>query len=160
VAAALGAEPAQVVFTSGGTESDNLAVIGAAAAAAHHGGAMLVAVSAVEHKAVLAAAHQVRHQGGEEIILPVLSTGQLDLDALDAALARKPAVVSVMWVNNETGARQPIEEIAERCTRAGVLLHTDAVQAFGKVPVAIATFPALFSPSPATRSAPPRGSVP
>ena len=137
VAAALGAEPAQVVFTSGGTEADNLAVIGAASAALHRGRAMLVAVSAVEHKAVLAAAHQVRHLGGEEIILPVLPSGQLDLDALDAALDRQPAVLSVMWVNNETGARQPIEEIAERCSRAGVLLHTDAVQAFGKVPVTI-----------------------
>lgn len=137
VAAALGAEPAQVVFTSGGTEADNLAVIGAAAAAAHHGGAMLVAVSAVEHKAVLAAAHQVCHQGGGEVILPVLPSGQLDLDALESALSRKPAVVSVMWVNNETGARQPIEEIAERCRRAGVLLHTDAVQAFGKIPMSM-----------------------
>ncbi len=137
VAAALGVEPTQVVFTSGGTEADNLAVIGAASAAAHHGGAMLVAVSAVEHKAVLAAAHQVCHQGGEEIILPVHPNGQLDLNALEAALARNPAVVSVMWVNNETGARQPLEEIAERCSRSGVLLHSDAVQAFGKVPVAI-----------------------
>jgi len=135
VAAALGTEPSQVVFTSGGTEADNLAVIGAASAARHHGGAMLVAVSAVEHKAVLAAAHQVHHEGGEEIILPVLPDGRLDLEALDAALARRPAVVSVMWVNNETGVCQPIADIAERCSRAGVLLHTDAVQAFGKVPV-------------------------
>jgi cysteine desulfurase len=137
VATAVGAEPTQVVFTSGGTEADNLAVIGAALAARHHGRPMLVAVSACEHKAVLAAAHQVCHLGGEEIILPVLAGGQLDLDALDRALSRKPAVVSVMWVNNETGARQPVEAIAERCTTAGVLLHTDAVQAFGKVPVAI-----------------------
>ncbi len=141
VAAAVGAEPAQVVFTSGGTEADNLAVIGAAQAARHQGRAMLVAVSASEHKAVLAAAHQVCHLGGEEIILPVGSDGQLDLDALSAALARAPAIVSVMWVNNETGARQPIEEIAERCSRAGVLLHSDAVQAFGKVPVAIQQLP-------------------
>jgi cysteine desulfurase len=116
-------------------------VIGAALAARHQGRPMLVAVSACEHKAVLAAAHQVCHLGGEEIILPVLPTGQLDLDALDRALSRKPAVVSVMWVNNETGARQPVEDIAERCTRAGVLLHTDAVQAFGKVPVAIQHLP-------------------
>ena len=137
VAVALGAEPTQVVFTSGGTEADNLAVIGAASAAVHHGFPMLVAVSAVEHKAVLAAAHQVCHLGGEEIILPVLGQGQLDLDALDTALARKPAVVSVMWVNNETGACQPMDAIAERCSTAGVLLHSDAVQAFGKVPVAI-----------------------
>ena len=141
VAAAVGAEPTQVVFTSGGTEADNLAVIGAAQAAKHQGRAMLVAVSACEHKAVLAAAHQVCHLGGEEIILPVRSDGQLDLDALSAALDRAPAIVSVMWVNNETGARQPIEEIAERCSTAGVLLHSDAVQAFGKVSVAIQHLP-------------------
>jgi cysteine desulfurase len=141
VAAAVGAEPSQVVFTSGGTEADNLAVIGAALAARHHGRAMLAAVSAVEHKAVLAAAHYVAHLGGEEIVLGVDSDGLLDQDALEAALARNPAVVSVMWVNNETGVRQPVEEIARRCAAAGVLLHSDAVQAFGKVPVALTDLP-------------------
>lgn len=141
VAAALGAEPAQVIFTSGGTEADNLAVIGAATAAQHHGRPMLVAVSAVEHKAVLAAAHQVKQLGGEELVLPVDSDGQLDLAALDAALGRNPAVVSVMWVNNETGVRQPIEAIAGQCHRAGVLLHCDAVQAFGKLPVTLTSLP-------------------
>src|SRR5687768_1221594 len=141
VAAALGAEPSQVVFTSGGTEADNLAVIGAALAARHHGRPMLAAVSAVEHKAVLAAAHQVAYLGGEEIVLAVDSDGLLDQHALEAALARHPAVVSVMWVNNETGVRQPVEEIARRCAAAGVLLHSDAVQAFGKVPVALKDLP-------------------
>src|SRR5687768_6284286 len=141
VAAALGAEPSQVVFTSGGTEADNLAVIGAALAARHHGRPMLAAVSAVEHKAVLAAAHHVAHLGGEEIVLAVDSDGLLDQHALEAALARRPAVVSVMWVNNETGVRQPVEEIARRCAAAGVLLHSDAVQAFGKVPVALKDLP-------------------
>lgn len=141
VAAAIGAEPAQVVFTSGGTEADNLAVIGAALAAQHQGHPMVAAVSAVEHKAVLAAAHQVKQLGGEELVLPVDGDGQLDLAALDAALARRPAVVSVMWVNNETGIRQPIEEIADRCEHAGVLLHSDAVQAFGKLPLSLAELP-------------------
>ncbi len=141
VAAAIGAEPAQVVFTSGGTEADNLAVIGAALAAQHHGRPMLVAVSAVEHKAVLAAAHQVKQLGGEELVLPVDTDGQLELAALDAALARRPAVVSVMWVNNETGIRQPIEEIAGHCQHAGVLLHSDAVQAFGKLPLSLVELP-------------------
>src|ERR1043166_217676 len=141
VAQAVGAEPTQVVFTSGGTEADNLAVIGAALAARDHGKPMLVAVSAVEHKAVLGAAHEVKHLGGEEVILPVDRDGQLDLDGLNAALARHPAVVSVMWVNNETGIRQPVEEIAARCERAGVPLHSDAVQAFGKLPVAVKELP-------------------
>jgi cysteine desulfurase len=141
VASAVGADPAQVIFTSGGTEADNLAVIGAASAAAHHGLPRLVAVSTVEHKAVLAAAHWVKQSGGEELLLPVEADGRLDLAALDVALQRHPAVVSVMWVNNETGVRQPIEEIASRCQRAGVLLHSDAVQALGKVPIALRELP-------------------
>ncbi len=141
VAAAVGAEPSQVVFTSGGTEADNLAVVGAALAARQHGRPMLVAVSAIEHKAVLAAAHYVAHLGGEEIALPVDRDGQLDLDALDGALARRPAVVSVMWVNNEVGCRQRLEVIAERCHAAGALLHSDAVQAFGKVSIDLGSLP-------------------
>ena len=138
VAEAVGAEPSQVVFTSGGTEADNQAVIGAALAARDRGAPMLAAVSAVEHKAVLAAAHAVCHLGGREIILPVDANGQLELDALDRALAERPAVVSVLWVNNETGAVQPVTEIADRCCAAGAVFHTDAVQAFGKVPVSVA----------------------
>jgi cysteine desulfurase len=137
VAAAVGAEPNQVVFTSGGTEADNLAIIGSALAARDHGRRMLVAVSATEHKAVLAAAHAVKHLGGEEEILPVNRQGVVDLDALGAALAKSPATVSVMWVNNETGRVQPIQEIAERCREAGCSFHTDAVQAFGKIPVSV-----------------------
>jgi cysteine desulfurase len=141
VASAVGAEPTQVVFTSGGTEADNLAIIGAALAARDRGHPMLAAVSTVEHKAVLAAAHHVVHLGGEEILLPVDGNGLLDMDGLGAALDRKPAVVSVMWVNNETGVRQPMEDIVRRCAEARVLLHSDAVQAFGKVPVALRDFP-------------------
>lgn len=137
VAEAVGAEPGQVVFTSGGTEADNLALIGAALAARDRGGRMAVAVTAVEHKAVLAAAHAVRHLGGEETILPVDADGLVDLAALDAALAAGPAVASIMWVNNETGLIQPVEQIAARCRDAGALFHTDAVQAFGKVPVSL-----------------------
>src|SRR5688500_9191258 len=121
VAAALGAEPAQVVFTSGGTEADNLAVVGAALAARKDGRAPRVAVSAVEHKAVLAAAHHVAALGGAEELLPVTPDGAVALEGLDAALVRRPAMVSVMWVNNETGAIQPVEEIGRRCRAAGVI---------------------------------------
>ncbi len=141
IAAAAGAEPSQVIFTSGGTEADNLGILGAALAARDRGGLMCAAVSAIEHKAVLAAAHAVCHLGGSEVILPVDGRGVLDLDALDAALADRPAVVSVMWVNNEVGVVQPVDEIAARCCEAGVAFHTDAVQAFGKVPVSMATLP-------------------
>jgi len=137
VATAVGAEPNQVVFTSGGTEADNLAIIGAALAARDRGGPFRVAVSATEHKAALAAAHAVKHLGGEEVILPVAASGQVDGAALDKALARGVAVVSVMWVNNEVGTVQPVAELATRCCDAGVSFHSDAVQAFGKVPVSL-----------------------
>src|SRR6266702_2974561 len=137
VAEALGAEPSQVIFTSGGTEADNLAVIGCALAARDRGGPFRVAVSAVEHKAVLAAAHAVRHLGGEEIVLPVNASAMVEEDALAEALARGVAVVSVMWVNNEVGAIQPVARLAARCRAAGVPFHSDAVQAFGKVPVSL-----------------------
>ena len=133
VAQALGAEPGQVVFTSGGTEADNLAVIGPALAARKRDAAMAVVVSAVEHKAVLAAAHAVVELGGQEIVLAVTRQGIVQMDALDEALIHRPAVVSIMWVNNETGVIQPIQEIAHRCQAAGVPFHTDAVQALGKV---------------------------
>src|SRR3989441_13358086 len=98
VATALGAEPNHVVFTSGGTEADNLAIIGAALAARDRGGPFRVVVSATEHKAALAAAHAVSHLGGEEILLAVDAAGGVDTAALDQALARGVAIVSVMWV--------------------------------------------------------------
>ena len=139
VATAVGAEPNQVVFTSGGTEADNLAIIGAALASRDRGGPFRVAVSAAEHKAGLAAAHAVKHLGGEEIVLPVTASGLVDTAALEAALTRGGgvAVVSVMWVNNEVGTVQPVAQVATRCCDSGVLFHSDAVQAFGKVPVSL-----------------------
>jgi cysteine desulfurase len=141
VAEATGAEPNQVVFTSGGTEADNLGIVGAALAARERGGAMCAVVSATEHKAILAAAHAVCHLGGREVLLPVDREGTVDLEALDAALAERPAVVSIMWVNNEVGTVQPVREIAARCGAAGVIFHTDAVQAFGKLPVSLRDLP-------------------
>jgi cysteine desulfurase len=146
IADALGGdvEPGQVIFTSGGTEADNLAVIGSALAARDRGGPFRVAVSAVEHKAVLAAAHAVAHLGGEEIILPVDGTGLVSEDALQRALARGVAVVSVMWVNNEVGTVQPVGRLAARCREAGASFHVDAVQAFGKIPVSLGDVPCTF----------------
>jgi len=141
VARAAGAEPNQVIFTSGGTEADNLGVVGAALAARDRGESMCVVVCATEHKAILAAAHAVCHLGGREALLPVDAGGRVDLDALDAALAERPAVVSVMWVNNEVGTVQPVTEIAARCHAAGTVFHTDAVQAFGKLPVSMRDLP-------------------
>jgi cysteine desulfurase len=126
-----------VVFTSGGTEADNLAVIGACFRARSLGQPMLAAVAATEHKAVLAAAHEVKHQGGQEVVLAVDQDGILDLRGLDQTLEQRPTIVSVMWVNNETGVIQPVAEIAARCRSAGVLFHSDLVQAFGKIPVSL-----------------------
>ena len=134
VAAALGVEPGNVVFTSGGTEADGLAVAGAALAARLVGRPFRVAVSAIEHKAVLGAAHWIEALGGEAIVLPVDRHGLLDRGALAEALARGVAVVSVMWVNNEVGVVQDVGAIAELCRAAGTAFHTDAVQAVGKVP--------------------------
>src|SRR6266568_2709511 len=115
-----GAEPSQVIFTSGGTEADNLAVIGCALAARDHGGPFRAAVSAIEHKAVLAAAHALTRLGGEEIVLPVNASGTVEEDALAEALTRGAAVVSVMWVNNEVGVIQPVARLAARCRAESV----------------------------------------
>ncbi|MGD0485373.1 MAG: cysteine desulfurase family protein [Gemmatimonadales bacterium] len=142
VAAAVGAEPREVVFTSGGTEADNLAVLGLAAAAAPGGdwsGLHLVS-SPTEHKAVLAALHEAERRGACVTLLPVDRGGLVELAALDAALAGKlpggkPALVSVMWINNEVGTLQPVGAIAERCRAAGVPFHSDGVQALGKVAI-------------------------
>jgi cysteine desulfurase len=146
VADALGVATDEVVFTSGGTEADNLAIVGSCLAARATGRRMLAAVAATEHKAILASAHAVKDLGGEERLLPVGPDGRLDVGALREVLAERPAIVSVMWVNNETGVIQPIGDIAAQCAAAGVAFHTDMVQAFGKIraslqecPVALAT---------------------
>jgi len=157
VAGALDVGPEDVVFTSGGTEADNLAVLGACLRARALGRPMSAVATATEHKAVLAAAHEVKHLGGEEALLPVDRDGLLDLAALDAALAWRPTVVSVMWVNNETGVVQPVAEIARRCAAAGTLFHSDLVQAFGKVPVSLAAVRADLATISAHKIGGPKG---
>ncbi|NIM50113.1 MAG: aminotransferase class V-fold PLP-dependent enzyme [Gemmatimonadales bacterium] len=141
IAEVIGVEPGDVLFTSGGTEADNLAVLGTALAARSAGRPFAVAVSAIEHKAVLASAKAVERLGGEAIILPVGDTGQVDLDAVGAALEQGVALLSVMWVNNEVGIVQDIPELARRAAAANTPFHTDAVQALGKVPCSIADQP-------------------
>lgn len=132
LAAVIGAAPAEIVFTRGGTEADNLAVLGVAA----HDPSRPVAVAAVEHKAVLAAARAAG--GGRLLAIPVDRDGVVEVDALAEILReRRPALVSVMWANNEVGAVQPVERIAAMCAEAGVPFHSDAVQALGKLPVRV-----------------------
>jgi cysteine desulfurase len=135
LAEALGARRREMVFVRGGTESDNLAILGRVDAVRACGDDPVVAVSAVEHKAVLQTARAVAADGGEMHTVPVDRTGALDMDALDEVLEREPCILSVMWVNNEVGVIQPIAAIAERARARGVHVHTDAVQAVGKIPV-------------------------
>jgi cysteine desulfurase len=141
VAAAVGAEPDWVYFTSGGTEADNLAVLGGALASRAAGRPFRVAVSAVEHKAVHAAAHAVEALGGQAAELGVDADGVVDVDALDEALAAGADLAAVMWVNNETGVIQHVRTLAERCSAAGAWFISDAVQALGKVPCSVADLP-------------------
>lgn len=137
VAGVLGAQPCEIHFTRGGTESDNLAILGRAGAIRRAGEGPVVAVSAVEHRAVLDAADAVSEDGGETVRIPVTADGTVDGDAVNACLEREPAVMSVMWVNNEVGMRLPVEAVARLCREAGVAFHTDAVQAVGKVEVRV-----------------------
>lgn len=120
----------RVIFTSGGTEANNLALRGLVGDPPGH-----VLVSAIEHPSVLGAAEHLEQRGFTVERLPVTRDGLVDVDALRAALRPDTRLVSVMFVNNETGVIQPLAEIAAICTAAAVPLHTDAVQAVGKVPV-------------------------
>jgi cysteine desulfurase len=141
VSAAVGADPKWVYFTSGGTEADNLAVLGGALAARAAGRPFAVAYTAIEHKAVHGAAHAVEDLGGTAIPLPVDSTGLVDRHALDEALARGVSIIAIMWVNNETGVLQDVRAIAARCAAAGAWLVCDAVQALGKIPCVVTDLP-------------------
>jgi cysteine desulfurase len=139
VAALLHAEPAEIVFTSGGTESDGLAIRGALEA---RGGRSHLVTTAVEHPAVLEAAARARGAGTRVTILPVDSHGLVDPAGVEAALTPDTALVSVMAANNETGTLLPVAEIAAICRSRGVPFHTDAVQAAGKVTIDLAKLPA------------------
>ncbi len=136
VAAQLGADAREIVFTSGATESNNIAIQGAARHAAAMGDARRRIVTvATEHKCVLESVAATAAEGFEPVFLPVRGDGLLDLGALEAALAVPTLLVSVMAVNNETGVIQDVSAIAALAKRAGALLHTDIAQAVGKIPL-------------------------
>jgi cysteine desulfurase len=129
----IGSQASEVVFTSGATESNNLAILGAAASAPLHRRRILV--SAVEHKCVLAAAETLKSSGFEVARVPVLSDGVVDLAALVEFLDDSTAIVCVQAASNEIGTVQPIDEVAQLVHRRGALLHCDAAQAGGRIPI-------------------------
>ena len=127
IAAVIGADPDEIIFTSGATEANNLAILGIARAAA--AGRRRIVVSAIEHKCVLAAARAAAEEGFEVITVPVGANGIVDSSAIAAATDARTALVSVMAVNNEVGTVQPLREIAAVCEAAGAVFHCDAAQA-------------------------------
>jgi cysteine desulfurase len=138
VAALLGADPAEIVFTSGGTESLNHAFRGIFEA---QPGKRHFVTTAVEHSAVQALVAWLRQHGATVTLLGVDATGRLDLGALEAALGPDTALLSVMAASNETGVLFPLEEVARIARAKGVLLHTDATQAVGRVPIDLKRLP-------------------
>jgi cysteine desulfurase len=142
VARLLGAKPHEIIFTGGGTESDNLAVIGLARANASRG--KHVITCATEHHAVLHACEHLQKKEGFRVTwLPVDARGRVRVEDVAAALAPDTTLVSIMTANNETGTLQPTHEISAVCRERGVLFHTDAIQSFGKEPLAVADFDAI-----------------
>ena len=128
----LGARPDEICFTSGGTEGDNLAILGAWRALKAKGRNAIV-TTPIEHKAILGAVHQAAREGAEERQLAMTRDGVIDMESFDALVDDGAAVCSTMWVNNEIGSIQPVPELAEKAKARGALFHTDAVQAFGKL---------------------------
>lgn len=140
VARLLGAKPHEIVFTGGGTESDNLAILGLARA----GKGKHLITCATEHHAVLhACEHLAKREGFRLTVLPVDRTGRVAPEQVAEAITPETALVSVMTANNETGTLQPVREIAAVCRERGVLFHSDAIQSFGKEQLSAGDFDAL-----------------
>jgi cysteine desulfurase len=139
IAALIGAEPREIVFTSGATEANNLAVKGAARFHRDAGRDHVVTV-VTEHKCVLESVAALAREGFRATVLPVDGQGLVDVGALAAALDERTAVVSVMAANNEIGVLQPLAEIGALCRARGALFHSDAAQAVGKVPIDVDAF--------------------
>jgi cysteine desulfurase len=136
VATLLGGDPSEIVFTGGGTESDNFAIRGVAEALEASGRTHLVA-TAIEHEAVLNTFKALARRGWHTTVVPVERTGVLSAARVAEAITEKTALVSVMHANNEIGTIQPVADIAAAAHRQGALVHTDAVQSVGKVPVSV-----------------------
>jgi len=137
IADLIGATPREIIFTSGATESDNLAIKGVAEMYAEKGNHIITA--ATEHKAVLDTCKKLEKHGYRVTYLPLKGDGLIDLDMLRESFTDKTILVSIMYANNEIGVIQPVAEIGKMCRERGVLFHTDGVQAIGKVPVNVNT---------------------
>lgn len=137
VATAIGAKPDEIFFTSGGTESDNWALIGTAFS--HKGKGNHIITTAIEHHAILHTCEYLTKQGFDITYLPVDEYGQVRMEDLKAAITDRTILVSVMFANNEIGTIEPISKIGKFCREKGILFHTDAVQAIGNVPINVAT---------------------
>ncbi|MBT9394811.1 cysteine desulfurase [Hymenobacter sp. NST-14] len=135
VAGLVGAQPGEVIFTSGATEANNLALLGYARAARITSSRRRIIISAIEHKAVTNPAKQLAREGFEIVVLPVDAQGTVDLAAAAEAITPDTLLVSIHAANGEIGTIQPIAKLAELAHNAGALLHTDAAQAVGKIPV-------------------------
>lgn len=133
IAGLIGAGPQEIVFTSGATESNNLAIKGVLESYAGQGGHMVTCV--IEHKAVLDTCRSLERRGCRVTWLPVGRDGRVDPAAVETAIGERTVLVSIMYANNEVGTIQPVAEIGAICRRRGVLFHSDAAQAVGKVPV-------------------------
>ncbi len=139
VASSLGVREEEIYFTSGGTEADNTALFGAVQARKRRGNKIIT--SRIEHPAILESCRKLEEMGFQVVYLPVDRRGMIDMDALENELDNQTILITVMQVNNEVGSIQPISEIVERKERIGkklgteILLHTDAVQSYGKLPV-------------------------
>lgn len=133
VANLISAEPEEIIFTSGGTEGDNLAIMGLAHAYAEKGKHIIT--SAVEHHAVLETCRSLEKQGFRLTILPVDEEGRVSVAELKKALSPETVLISIMHVNNEVGTIQPVEEIGKIARERGILFHVDGVQSVGKIPV-------------------------
>jgi len=136
IAALAGASPREIVFTSGATESNNLALKGVVEATGKRGHLVTMAT---EHRAVLDPIRHLERSGCRVTVLPPMPDGRIDLDTLRAAIADDTILVSVMYANNEIGVIQPVGEIGRICRERGVLFHCDAVQACGKIPIDVET---------------------
>ena len=156
IADCLGCGPNEIVFTAGGTEADNLAIRGIAHSGKSSGSHIVT--SSTEHHAVLHTCKAMEENGYQVTYLPVNEDGQVDPDEVAKSLTTETILISIMLANNETGVINPVENIAKIATERGVLFHTDAVQALGKIPIQIRTFGADLAAFAGHKTYGPKGS--